>query len=253
MTAASIIRNPVILMPKVSTCIPGSEPSLTALIDELGARLVKAVQSAGGQVVTYDYAKPPDISLAIEACDGVLLPGGGDVDPSFYGGVACHPQLYNVDREADRAAIALAQRAAEAGKPILAICRGLQILNVACGGTLVEHMEPSSVVHRGGPEIAMVDHPVTLDQNTLLAHILGKTEVIVRSGHHQAINSLGKGLNVIGRAADGTIEAVVDETGQALGVQWHPEEVSADPQDQSAIFTWLIDAARSGRSGFGRG
>jgi putative glutamine amidotransferase len=248
MTTNSSARKPVILMPSVSTCILGADPALTVLIDDLGARLIKAVEAAGGQVVIYDHSTASDMAAAIEGCDGVLLPGGGDVDPTLYGDTTRHPELYNVDIDMDRAAVKLAQQAKEAGKPILAICRGLHILNVAHGGTLVQHMMPSSVTHRGGgPEGPMIDHPVTIDQGTLLAGILNKTQASVRSGHHQAINTLGNCLTVIARADDGCVEAITGEDDQMLGIQWHPEEAGGDIQDQHALFAWLVDAARSAK------
>ncbi len=159
--------------------------------------------------------------------DGVLLAGGGDVEPSRFNG-AMHPKVREVYPDRDAVEIALARKAVAEGKPLLAICRGIQVLNVALGGTLytdIPDQVPNAVAHRGtGPLRDVCTHQVRVEPSSALAGILGATELCVNSFHHQAIKDLASGLRAVAWSPCGLIEAVeVPGHPFAVGVQWHPE------------------------------
>jgi len=195
-----------------------------------------AVFEAGGLPVL--LAPRPESVEAVDRLDGVVLAGGPDLDPRRYGAEPDpHTGLPRTDRDA--AELAVLQRALELGRPVLAVCRGLQVLNVALGGTLVQHL-PDSVGHTGhNPRPGVFGRTdIALDGGSHVATALGAT-VIAQCHHHQAIDRLADGLVITGRAADGTIEAVeLDERPFVVGVQWHPE------QDDPRLFGALVAAAR---------
>jgi putative glutamine amidotransferase len=172
--------------------------------------------------------------------DGVLLPGGGDLDPARYGQVASSAHVYDVDPVQDGFDLAVARWALATGVPLLAVCRGLQVVNVALGGTLVQHMD---VGHRHHV------HQVPLAAGET-REALGPA-VTASCYHHQRIDRLGTGLRVVGSAQDGTIEAVElpPSAGWFLGVQWHPEDTAATDPVQQRVFDALVRAARARRSG----
>jgi len=205
---------------------------------------VDSVVRAGGAPVVIPVLKP-DLAAAIAArLDAIVLTGGGDVDPSCYGEGRA-PQTDNVDPERDASEMAIARGALDAGVPLLATCRGAQVLNVALGGTLVQHV-PARTGQRHGwaGHFAETVHPVRLDPESRLARSLGVTEVDVNSLHHQAVASLGRGLRAVGWAPDGTIEAIeLDGHIDVVAVQWHPELLSDAPLHQG-LFRSLVDAAR---------
>jgi putative glutamine amidotransferase len=202
-----------------------------------------AVQRAGGLALIL----PPDATAEqepdrlLERVDGVLLAGGADVDPASYGAEP-HPEIGVTWPERDRFEIALARRAIERGLPVLGACRGMQILNVALGGTLHQHL-PQVVgtdVHRHTPGV-FSDHEVRLEPGSRAAGAAGAERSLVKSHHHQGIADLGDGLVATGWSDDGLIEAV-EKPGEeyVLGVLWHPEEDEA-----SRVIGSLVDAARA--------
>lgn len=237
-------RKPSILVPNIPADPPGADPSLTVLIRELAARAVEAVREAGAIVVPFDHAGTVSVAEAVDGSDGVLLLGGGDVDPAEYGEHRRHPKLYNVDRRTDQGEIGIVQAAAALRRPVLGICRGMHVINVAHGGTLVQHMPETGVLHRGPRGSAMVDHDVLLEGGSLVAAILGRSSLTVRSGHHQSVERLAPDLRVGAQAEDGTVEAVEDADRRILAVQWHPEDDLADADDRMALFAWLADESR---------
>jgi len=195
-----------------------------------------AVFAAGGLPVL--LAPRAESAEVVDRLDGVVLAGGPDVDPTRYGAApAPHTGLPRTERAA--AELAVLQRALELGRPVLAVCRGLQVLNVALGGTLVQHL-PDSVGHPGhNPRPGVLGcTDIALDAGSHVATALGAT-VTAQCHHHQAIARLADGLTVTGRAPDGTIEAV-ELAGRpfVVGVQWHPE------QDDPRIFAALVAAAK---------
>lgn len=185
-----------------------------------------------------------------ERLDGLFLPGGEDIDPSHYGAER-HPLLGATDKERDRTELLVAQWAVESGMPFLGVCRGLQVLNVVCGGTLYQdlHAEcPTLHKHDYTPptyERYRISHTIRIEPDSRLAHALGAVHE-VNSMHHQGINRLGAGLRVVARAEDGLPEAIeAPVLPYVVGVQWHPEELATTDQHSSNLFYDFVTAAAS--------
>ncbi|MBI3358722.1 MAG: gamma-glutamyl-gamma-aminobutyrate hydrolase family protein [Nitrospirae bacterium] len=198
----------------------------------LSARYVTCVNRAGGNVVLL----PPEsdnIATLLDRIDGLIFSGGGDISSDLYGGLP-HQKLYGIDINRDRTEISAVKYAIEYKLPLLGICRGIQIMNVALGGTLIEHIPDlvgEAVRHRL-PEDKESLHAVRLMPNSLTARIFGKQEMDVPSFHHQAIRKLAPLLKEVAHSQDGIIEAVeLPEHPFFIGVQWHPE-LSNDPLQQ---------------------
>lgn len=214
---------------------------------------VDAVRRAGGVPVLL----PPGESswdTLLNRLDAVIIIGGGDIDPKNYNGDSAHPQLARLDAERDGSELALAQKLArESSLPTLCICRGMQVANVALGGTLHEHVEDvvKADIHRGEDKGWTVQ-PLKVDKNSQLANIMGATEVATYSGHHQALKELGEGLQVTAWADDGIIEAVeLPEHAWFICVQWHPEVSAVDDATQQRIFNDLVKTARNNKADSG--
>lgn len=198
--------------------------------------LIEAVYAAGGEPLVIHPVAASDAEVAerLAFADGVLLPGGGDL-AAHWSGQPDHPSLYDVDEAQDAFDLAVARRCLERGVPLLAVCRGLQVVNVASGGTVVQDMEPA---HRH------LVHAVKVAADAPLAAIVGDAPE-VSCFHHQCVDRLGEGLRAIAWAQDGVVEAV-DAPGTAgwfLGVQWHPEDTWAGDPVQLAVFEALVAAA----------
>ncbi|RRJ87638.1 gamma-glutamyl-gamma-aminobutyrate hydrolase family protein [Gulosibacter macacae] len=171
--------------------------------------------------------------------DGMVLPGGADIDPARYGAVADeHDWRTDFDGQDDADAATIA-KAEELGIPTLLICRGMQLWNVERGGTMVQHLPDEPQNHVG------TIHDVTIEAGTRLsAAVGGKTRIDTSSYHHQGLGEIGRGLNVIARADDGTVEAVEDPSLNIIAVQWHPEDRAADGGTDAALFDWVVAQAR---------
>jgi putative glutamine amidotransferase len=221
----------------------------------LPVEYVESVRRAGGRAVLVAPGEPDPGGL-LDAVQAVVLTGGGDLEPSTWGARAGDATVYETDIERDRTELALARAAVERGVPLLAICRGQQVLNVALGGTL--HMDVptvfgDAVAHRVPPRDP-VAHPVAVEQGCRLAEIMGAAAVEPMSWHHQAVDVPGAGLRAVAWAPDGVIEALEHESHPWLvAVQWHPELTSAHDPTQAALFDALVAAATTaaGRSGSG--
>jgi putative glutamine amidotransferase len=180
--------------------------------------------------------------------DALVLGGGGDVDPARYGQPPLENGTLEVDPERDRIDFALFDEARRTGAPVLGICRGLQVVNVALGGTLVQDIpaeRPSEVVHaRTREEKTRLDHTVAVAPETRLSALAAAPQVRVNSRHHQAIDALAPGLAITGLSPDGLPEAV-EATGDTwvLAVQWHPENLAGDPVSRR-LFSEFVRAAR---------
>ena len=204
----------------------------------------KAVQRTGSLalVLPPDDAVVESPDLLLDRIDGLLLAGGSDVDPASYGAEA-HPESGRTWPDRDRFEIALAVRAIDRGIPVLGACRGMQILNVARGGTLQQHLPDviGSDRHRHTPG-QFSDHEVTLEPGSLAARAAGTERTGVKSHHHQGIGELGEGLVATGTSPeDGVIEALeLPGEPYVLGVLWHPEEDEA-----SGVIASLVEAART--------
>jgi putative glutamine amidotransferase len=214
------------------------------------ASYVDAVRAGGGQPVLL----PPgdeDPAALLGALDGVVLCGGGDIEPERFGASADHDAIYSTCAERDAFELALVQECLRRETPTLAICRGMQILNVARGGDLHVHLPDvvgESVPHRVSRE-HHTRHPVRIDPDSRLANLLGAAALTVASWHHQAIDRLGEGVRAVAWADDGTVEAIeVDAAPAVLAVQWHPELQVAEPDGrQRRLFEELVRLARRGR------
>ena len=205
---------------------------------------VTAVQRAGGLgiVLPPDDAVTADPDLLLDRVDALILAGGADVDPASYGAEA-HPETKGTWPDRDRTEIALVRRALERDLPVLGICRGMQLLNVALGGTLDQHL-PESVgneVHRavGG---TFGEHHVRLQPGSLACTAAGVEDFVVWSHHHQGVDLVGEGLRVSGWSVEDDLVEAIELPGKrfALGVAWHPEE---DPD--SRLIAALVEAART--------
>jgi len=198
---------------------------------------VRAVERAGARAL---LVPPADdgVEETLDALDGLLFSGGSDLDPDLYDQEP-HDETFGVAPERDRAELALLEAALARDMPVLAVCRGSQVLNVARGGDLVQHL-PDVVgddKHKHTPG-TYADHDITLEQGTRLAEVLGG-HAPVKSHHHQGFGRVGDGLRVAAHAEDGTIEAVEDPSHRfAFGVLWHPEE-----GEDLRLFEELVRAA----------
>jgi len=223
-----------------------AEPSARWGAWELPAALVplayvRAIEEAGGRPLLV----PPSehgVEETLAALDGILFSGGSDLDPELYSQSA-HPETNGVRLERDRGELALLTAALERNVPVLAVCRGSQMLNVARGGDLVQHL-PEVVGDEKHKQISGVfaDHEVDVKPESLVGSLLGE-RVPVKSHHHQGFGRVGEGLVETAWAEDGTLEAVEDPTKRfAVGVLWHPEE-----GEDGALFRALVEEARAYR------
>lgn len=205
---------------------------------------IDAVAAAGGLPFVLPVLDPAQAAAVVSNLDGLLLTGGGDVDPAWYG-AAPSPHLGIVDRAHDAWELALLRAAMEAGKPVLGICRGLQLMNVALGGTLVQHLpEITDLGHCAKEGSGAHVHDVRVAPGSSLRRVAGGADLLgVNSLHHQAISQLADGLVAVAWAEDGIVEAA--EGPRLLGVQWHPELLADEPA-HAALFSWLcLEAAAS--------
>lgn len=203
---------------------------------------VQAVVRSGGVPMLVPPVGPEMAETWIERIDGLVLLGGGDIDPARYGGFG-HETIYNLDPHRDDTELALAKLALERNLPTLAVCRGLQIVNTLLEGSLFPHLPDvvgETVLHRAPPR-EPVPHAVRIAPDSRLASLIGSCETSISSWHHQAIDRLGHGLRAVAWAEDGVIEAVEHETfDQLIAVQWHPELTAAKDARQQALFAALI-------------
>lgn len=241
---------PVILVP---ARFSASASALRYRADVAATKLVQAVYDAGGEPLVLHPVAPAAASAAeldelvrgrIALADGILLPGGGDL-AAHWAGQDAHPTLYDVDEEQDAFDLALARVAIADRVPLLAICRGAQVVNVARGGTLVQDLaEVLGADHRH------VVHEIKVVADSPLRDVVPADVLTISCYHHQGIDRLGDGLRATAYADDGTVEALgLDgHDGWFVGVQWHPEDTADTDPFQAALFGALVDAARAARS-----
>jgi putative glutamine amidotransferase len=209
----------------------------------------EAIVAAGGIPLLIPLGlSEADLLAIFEKIDGLLLPGGGDVEPEFYRGHS-HNTMWGIDPERDRTELFLSRTAVQREKPMLAICRGIQVLNVALGGTLYEDISSQvsdALSHdiSNGTSRNHLAHVVNIHPQTKLASVIGKTECWVNSVHHQAIRDLAPDLMVTALAPDNIIEgAEIPGHPFAVAVQWHPENLIADDPAMLSLFRGLVEAA----------
>lgn len=194
---------------------------------------------------TEELENPPDAA----AFDGLLMLGGGDIDGACYGVTTPNPTAYGVDARADRDAFAAIADAEAADIPIFGICRGIQLLNVSRGGTIVGDIVDYALHHGAPGEPIFVDETIDIARGTRLAAILDTDRVIGRTGHHQAVDRVGDRLVVGGRALDGMVESIEDPARWFLGIQWHPEDENGSSEDRMRLFSAFVEAAEQSRQG----
>jgi putative glutamine amidotransferase len=175
--------------------------------------------------------------------DGLLLPGGADVDPAFYGADP-DPRLGPVDRELDETELALFRQARESGRPVFGICRGQQLINVAMGGTLIQHLDDHQAQALGRSHLA---HRVEVEPSSELGRAAGDSTIAVNSLHHQAVDEVAPGLRPTARSAEGVVEGVESEDGLVVAVQCHPEELTGELPWARSLFERFVDRARRAR------
>lgn len=202
--------------------------------------LCEAVWAAGGEpVVLHGPAGDPVAELPgrLASFDGVLLPGGADVQPCRYGADPA-PETKDTVAFQDDLDLGVTRAVIELDLPTLAICRGLQVLNVALGGTLVQHVEETNTAHHNGI------HEVEVLRGSRLHAVVGAERIDVSSYHHQAVGTLGAGLRATATADDGIVEAIEHRDADIVAVQWHPEDRYATSGSDAALFADLVDRAR---------
>ena len=210
---------------------------------------VNAVARAGGIPALLPPIAPEVETAAvwIDRVDGIVFSGGGDMDPALYRRQA-HPKTGETDSGRDHFEIALRRAAWERGMPVLGICRGIQLINVAFGGALIQDIPEetgSTIEHYVRTASDAMAHPIRCTPGSLVAECLGATEIETNSRHHQAVDVLAPGLEVTARAPDGIIEAVESNDARPLlGVQFHPENLVKKYPAFLGLFTWLVDRAR---------
>lgn len=213
----------------------------------LPCEYVSSLKAAGADVVVLADG---DARQLLSRLDGLVLAGGGDIDPTLYN-AELHATNYNVDPDRDRFEVGLLRCALALTMPVLAICRGMQILNIVRGGDLVPHVPErwgEQVLHRAPPRVP-VTHEVIVDHDSRLAGIVGGGRFPVVSWHHQAIGDVGSGLRVVARSDDGVPEAVEAEGPEwVFGVQWHPELDAHTSPRQAALLRDAVNAAANYRS-----
>jgi putative glutamine amidotransferase len=183
------------------------------------------------------------VESVLDRIDALVLQGGGDVHPEVYGEEP-HPATNTLDRRRDEFELALLAGARRRGMPVLGICRGIQLVNVAYGGTLVQHLpETTDLDHERTDAWSSVAHPASVEPGSRLHAILGVDRLGVNSVHHQAVAVLGRGLRAVAFADDGVVEALEHESEPVLAVQWHPEWAAAvDWERQRRLFEALLAA-----------
>jgi putative glutamine amidotransferase len=241
--------------PKIAIPIPKSDDP-----DYCGRALPQyetAVSQAGGEPVRIALDLPPGhVQQLIAGCDGILLPGSGaDVDPANYGAES-NPHTAPADPKRHAMDMLMLEHAYSARKPVLAICYGLQSLNVYRNGTLIQHIpdflpadKKTLVNHEAGRQVEYA-HRILIDPQSELNRIAGATEIAANSSHHQSADGIGDGLRVVARCKeDGIVEALEGTSPEhfVLAVQWHPERTTDDAPSR-AIFASLVEAARSKHS-----
>jgi putative glutamine amidotransferase len=213
------------------------------------ASYVDAVRRAGGLAAILPTGTAAEAEAIIQRIDALVITGGSDLDPTTYGQARIDAGTGGaISSERDEFDLTLARLALAAGIPTLCICRGLQVLNVALGGTLVQHLEHHPLTpFPHAPADRYDTQPLVVDANSRFARLFPDINH-ANSFHHQAVDQPGTGVRIAATAADGVVEVIeVDGAAHVIAVQWHPEELPHLPEHQ-ALFTWLIEAARARRS-----
>lgn len=216
---------------------PTVPADFSRMLTGLTTTVAEAFTSAGAQVHIIDAVTE---STSIADFDAIVIMGGADVDPALYGAEP-HATVRGYNRRVDDAEAALVRAAVAEGRPVFGICRGLQLINVALGGTLVQHLGDDGPHRDAVVPNSFSDHEVNLEPGSAVAEALGRTRVGIRSAHHQAADVIAPGLSVTARADDGVVEALEQTSPWVLAVQWHPEAPGADPAQLTALVRAVLD------------
>jgi len=219
--------------------IPGRLAETTSATRYAGVvaarRLAELIWAAGGEPLTFLPVTDQAWGERLDGVDGILMPGGADVDPRLYGQEHLSSELYGIDSLQDQADISLVRYALDSAIPLLTICRGTQVANVALGGSLLQHMESPHMNHASTIEFSTFDTALGLDARTLTLSCF----------HHQAIDRIGNGITPLAYAKEGHVEAVrYSSKAWAFGLQWHPEDNYDQVPGQLSIAKAFVDAAR---------
>ncbi|TFD90480.1 gamma-glutamyl-gamma-aminobutyrate hydrolase family protein [Cryobacterium serini] len=242
------LTNRMLVVVEVTTARP-DRPAYHAKVQVLNSRVVAEAKAAGWSVTRVAAADvtPADLSRLTADADALVIVGGEDITPSYYGGTTGYEGETAHFATADEGQISLVQRALALGTPLLGICRGLQIINVALGGTLVQHIDDGIHKNTDVPiDQILSTHDVTLAAGSTLAWSLGRVDISVQSAHHQIVDRLGAGLLAAAHAPDGLIEALEHESAPIVGVQWHPEAPDS-PVDQLSLLLAGLTAQHDAR------
>ena len=216
--------------------------------------IIRILQQLGAQTIA--LTSELDLQATLSECDGIVLPGGGDVNPELYGQINDEKVVHGVNKAQDKFDLAVLNHALDSNKPVFGICRGMQLINVALGGTLVMHLEDEETRHvtKNSPgadatadDFAIVS-PVEIAPDTIQAQALGNQKVIeVHHIHHQAVDQLAPGLRVTAFAPDKCIEGLqsTDSNQWIMAVQWHPELAPDEDPSRNPLFTVFLDRAKA--------
>lgn len=214
--------------------------------DALEVDYSAAVIAAGGVPFIVPLTSS-DEQNHLNGVDALVLTGGGDIDPARYGSIPS-PFVGGIDPHRDAVEILLVRTALSRRIPVLGICRGCQLLNVALGGTLIQHLPDVTALSHLVPAFREDDvHTVWVEAGSHLAAAVGGGELAVNSVHHQAVGALAPGLRAVAWAPDGIVEAIESMDGLCVGIQWHPENLQQAPRHR-ALFNWLVIQARERRA-----
>lgn len=211
-------------------------------------KYIRCLEHTGAEVLLLPTDNITEvISQSLQRCHGFLFPGGPDIQPGIYDQTAL-PECGEPDPARDALELPLLQAALEAEKPLFCICRGMQLLNVVLGGTLIQDIKTEQEYpHSDFWHRTTATHPVLLEPDSHLGRLFGSDIISVNSLHHQAVDLTGKGLTVTGQSPDGFVEALeVDGYPFCLAVQWHPEHMAARSAEQQKLFRAFVDACRAG-------
>ncbi len=215
----------------------------------LGEDYTDAVYTAGGIPLIVPFTKNLSaLDEIVALIDGLILTGGGDLSPLIYGEEP-HTGLGEISPLRDNVEVYLLQATLQAKKPVLGICRGIQVINAALGGTLYQDLPRqlgTDIQHSQKGPVSYAAHTVMLKDNAQLTRIFGVTDMLVNTRHHQAIKKVAPGFVAVAHSKDGVIEAIESKTDPfVIGVQWHPENLWRNDESQLALFSALVDAARA--------
>lgn len=225
---------------------PGLSQHAAQTMHDLTMTTVQTVRDAGGRPIVVDSsdaATQAEGNAWQDDVDAIVYLGGADVHPGFYSEVDRAEQREGIDQNADQFCLQSLQRAVTEDAPVLGICRGSQLLNVALGGSIIQHIDGHREELSNG-DTGFIDETLELVADSKIANVLGRTTVGVRGSHHQTIDEVGTGLDVTAYAPDGTIEGTEHrEKTWVVGLQWHPEEANANAEDRQKIFGALVAQA----------